>query len=139
MCCVSWSWCGRGLLRRVVLRLLLYPLAKIGGGLVNAIYEQSYYGEVFGSVDVCIDQHESVNASKVVGVQSEDLAHGAFDNWAAAVMFYAVLGGVTALEKANVVRCVSLLISSGGVPFIPYCAEDSGPDPWCNGLLQLCK
>ena len=130
--CSRCDWC-------VLLILLLSLLSEFGGGCVDAIYEQSNCGEILDSVNVCVDQHESVNAGKVVGVQSESLAHGTFENRATAVVFYGVLGGTAASKKAVVVACVSLLKSSCGVPFIPYCAEDSSPDPWWRGLPQLCK
>ena len=122
-----------------MLILLLSLLSEFGGGCVDAIYEQSKCGEILDSVNVCVDQHESVHAGKEVGVQSESLAHGTFENRATTIVFYGILGGMVASEKAAVVACVSLLKSSCHVPFIPYCAEDSGPDPWCSGLLQLCE
>lgn len=54
-------------------------------------------------------------------------------------MLHGIFGGMAASEKANVVVRVTLLKSSCGVPFIPYRAKDSSPDPWCRGLLQLCE
>ena len=138
MASVGWSWCAWRVLRRVLL-WLLFLLAKVGGCLVDAIYEQGYCGEIFDCGNVRVDKHVGVNACKVIGVQPEDPAHGVFDHRTAAVVFDAVLGCMAASEKAHVVACVSFLKSCCGVPFIPYCAEDSCPDPWCSGLLQLCE
>ena len=139
MASVGWSWCAWRFLRRVLLWLLLFLLAKVGGCLVDAIYEQGYCGEIFDCGNVRVDKHVGVNACEVIGVQPEDPAHGVFDHRTAAVMFDAVLGCMAASEKTHVVACVSFLKSCCGVPLIPYCAEDSCPDPWCSGLLQLCE
>ena len=91
------------------------------------------------SVVMWVNKHVDVNACKIIGVQPEYLVHGELDHRAAAVVFYAVLGCMAASEKTHVVACVSFLKSCCGVPLIPYCAEDSCPDPWCSGLLQLCE
>ena len=104
---------------------------------VDAIDEQSNCGEGLDRRNVRIHQHESVNVGEVISVQSEDIVHGPFDNRAATIMLYGVLGGVTASEKANVVASIALLEPPCSVPFVPYCAKDSRPDPRRGGSLQL--
>ena len=92
----SWrAWCGRCFLRRVLL-WLLFLLAKLGGCLVDAIYEQGYRGVIFDCGNVCVDKHVNVNDCKIIRVQPEDLVHDEFDHRAAAVMFNGIFCSVPA-------------------------------------------
>ena len=67
MACGKCSWGGRSILYGTLLSLPPL-LAKFGGGCVDAVDGQGYCGEVFDSANVRVDQQESVNAGKVVGV-----------------------------------------------------------------------
>ena len=127
--------CGQCIVCGALLLVALSPLAKFSCCFVDSISEQSYCGEVLDGGNVCVHQHEGMNVGEVVSIQSEDPIHGSLENRAAAVMFYGVLGVMATLEKARVMACVALLESPCSVPFIPYCAKDSRPDPRCRGML----